>query len=147
MKECSNCRHYKRCTAASRQVVCNCYEEYGYRKEDEKIMNTEKVLVLLFAEPNGEKTQLRGTWEMIDKIEAEYFIKKESGLLHKDLLGGRIKMIYSGGDNKPNLKHSDSGEVFNGSIIFVALNEKKEPVNITNKQIAAIKAVYKKVEV
>ena len=78
MKQCSNCRHYKRCTAASRQVVCNCYEEYGNRKEDEEIMNIEKVLVLHFPESNGDKLQFRGTCKMIDKIEVEHFTKKKA---------------------------------------------------------------------
>lgn len=146
MKQCSNCRHYKRCTAASREVVCNCYEKHGYRKEREETMNIEKVLVLHFAEPNGEKTQLRGMCKMIDKIEVEHFIKKETNLRHKDVIKDKIKMIYPT-EGKPNLRHCDTGEVFNGSIIFVALNDRKEPVSITDKQITAIKTVYKKVEV
>ena len=142
MKQCSNCRHYKRCTAASREVVCNCYEEYGHRKEDKEIVNIEKVLVLLFPEPNGEKAQLRSTCEMIDKIEVEHFTKKESNFRHKDILKGRIKMLYSK-DGKPNLRHSDSDEIYNGPIMFVAFNDKQEPTNIKDMQIKAIKAVYK----
>ena len=51
-------------------------------------------------------------------------------------------MLYSK-DGKPNLKHSDSGEVYNGPIMFVAFNDKQEPTNIKDMQIKAIKAVYK----
>ena len=32
MKSCENCRHFTRCSARSRGVVCNCYEKYTGRK-------------------------------------------------------------------------------------------------------------------
>ncbi|WP_370768341.1 hypothetical protein [Ruminococcus sp.] len=53
MKSCENCRHFTRCPARSRGVVCNCYEKYTERKDETKKMAEEKVLVFKYAEPLG----------------------------------------------------------------------------------------------
>lgn len=144
MKACITCSLHKRCTSVSRDVVCNCYKKYERKKEDE-IMNTDNVLVLHYPEPNGNDLLLRGVCKMIDKIEIKNFIKKDSKLKIKNILKGKIKMIYSL-KGKPNLVHNDSGEIFSGSIIFVSFNENNEPINLKDNQIKAIKSVYRKVE-
>lgn len=33
MKSCENCRHFTRCSARSRGVVCNCWRKYTGRKD------------------------------------------------------------------------------------------------------------------
>jgi hypothetical protein len=139
MKSCENCRHFTRCTARSRNVVCNCYEKYGYRK-DKVIMAEDKVLVLHYAEPNDD--QLRGLCKMISKVEIENFLRSEK-LKNKDLLKGRIKMIYSG-SGKDNLENKDTGEVYKGTVMFVGVS-REDIVNLTDNQIKAIKCVYRKV--
>nr|DAE75997.1 MAG TPA: hypothetical protein [Caudoviricetes sp.] len=55
MKSCENCRHFTRCSARSRGVLCNCYEKYTGRKDETKKMAEEKVLVFKYAEPLGYK--------------------------------------------------------------------------------------------
>ncbi|WP_296152009.1 hypothetical protein [Ruminococcus sp.] len=139
MKSCENCRHFTRCTARSRGVVCNCYEKYGYRK-DKVIMAEDKVLVLHYAEPNN--NQLRGLCKMINKVEIENFLRSEK-LKSKDLCKGRIKMIYSE-QGKDNLINKDTGEVFKGTIMFVGF-DRQDIVNLTDKQMSAIRCMYRKV--
>jgi hypothetical protein len=119
--------------------VCNCYEKYGYRK-DKVIMAEDKVLVLHYAEPNDD--QLRGLCKMISKVEIENFLRSEK-LKNKDLLKGRIKMIYSG-SGKDNLENKDTGEVYKGTVMFVGVS-REDIVNLTDNQIKAIKCVYRKV--
>lgn len=141
MKSCENCRHFTRCTARSRDVVCNCYEKYGQRKE-KVTMAEEKILVFKYAEPNGESTQIRGMYEMISRVELENFLRSEK-LKKKDLLKGRIKMIYS--DNgKDNLISNNTGEVFRGTVMFVGC-DREDFINLTENQIRAIRCVYRKV--
>lgn len=55
MKSCENCRHFTRCSARSRGVVCNCWGKSTGRKDGIKTMAEEKVLVFKYAEPLGYK--------------------------------------------------------------------------------------------
>lgn len=103
-------------------------------------MAEDKVLVLHYAEPNND--QLRGLCKMINKVEIENFLRSEK-LKSKDLCKGRIKMIYSE-QGKDNLINKDTGEVFKGTIMFVGF-DRQEIVNLTDKQMSAIRCIYKKV--
>lgn len=106
-------------------------------------MIKEKVLTLNCDEPNGDKTQLRYNFKMVDKVEIENFIR--SGKLKcKEIVKGRIKMIYSD-KGKDNLIHKDTGEVFRGPVMFVGFDREKL-VNLKDNQIKAIKAIYRKAE-
>lgn len=124
-------------------MVCNCYEKYGQRKEENKTMSEEKVLVYKYAEPTSETSQIRGMYEMISKAEIENFLRSEK-LKRKDICKGRIKMICS--DNgKDNLINKNTGEVFRGTVMFVGC-DRENIVNLTENQIRAIKCVYRKAE-
>lgn len=106
-------------------------------------MAEEKVLALHYAEPTGDKAQLRCNLVMVDKVEAENFIR--SGRLRvKSLLRGAIKAIYSE-KGRDNLIHKDTGEVFRGPVMFIGY-DKEKPVNLRDNQIKAIKAIYRKAE-
>ena len=105
-------------------------------------MAEEKVLVFKYAEPLGYKDEIRGMVEMIDRVEIENFLRSEK-LKNKDLLRGRIKMIYSG-SGKDNLENKDTGEVYKGTVMFVGVS-REGIVNLTDNQIKAIKCVYRKV--
>lgn len=106
-------------------------------------MAEEKVLALHYAEPTVDKAQLRCNLIMVDKVEAENFIR--SGRLRvKSLLRGAVKAIYSE-KGRDNLIHKDTGEVFRGPVMFIGFNKEK-PVNLKDKQIMAIKAIYRKAE-
>ena len=142
MKSCENCRHFTRCSARSRGVVCNCWGKYTGRKDGIKTMAEEKVLVFKYAEPLGYKDEIRGMVEMIDRVEIENFLRSEK-LKNKDLLKGRINMIYSG-SGKDNLENKDTGEVYKGTVMFVGVS-REDIVNLTDNQIKAIKCVYRKV--
>lgn len=142
MKSCENCRHFTRCSAMSRGVVCNCWGKYTGRKDGIKTMAEEKVLVFKYAEPVGYEGEIRGMVEMIDRVEIENFLRSEK-LKNKDLLKGRIKMIYSE-QGKDNLVNKDTGEVFKGTIMFVGF-DRQDIVNLTDKQMSAIRCMYRKV--
>lgn len=103
-------------------------------------MAEDKVLVLHYAEPNN--NQLRGLCKMINKVEIENFLRSEK-LKSKDLCKGRIKMIYSE-QGKDNLINKDTGEVFKGTIMFVDF-DRQDIVNLTDKQMSAIRCMYRKV--
>ncbi len=103
-------------------------------------MAEDKVLVLHYAEPNN--NQLRGLCKMINKVEIENFLRSEK-LKSKDLCKGRIKMIYSE-QGKDNLINKDTGEVYKGTIMFVGF-DRQEIVNLTDKQMSAIRCMYRKV--
>lgn len=103
-------------------------------------MAEDKVLVLHYAEPNN--NQLRGLCKMINKVEIENFLRSEK-LNSKDLCKGRIKMIYSE-QGKDNLINKDTGEVFKGTIMFVGF-DRQDIVNLTDKQMSAIRCIYRKV--
>lgn len=105
-------------------------------------MAEEKVLVFKYAEPAGDEGEIRGLVEMIDRFEIENFLRSEK-LKSKDLLKGRIKMIYSG-SGKDNLENKDTGEVYKGTVMFVGIL-REDIVNITDNQIKAIRCVYRKV--
>lgn len=141
MKSCENCRHFTRCSARSRGVVCNCWEKYTGRKDGTKKMAEEKVLVFKYAEPLGYKDEIRGMVEMIDRVEIENFLRSEK-LKIKDLCKGRIKMIYSE-HGKDNIINKDTGEVFKGTIMFVGF-DRQDIVNLTDKQMSAIRCMYRK---
>lgn len=102
-------------------------------------MAEDKVLVLHYAEPNDD--QLRGLCKMISKVEIENFLRSEK-LKNKDLLKGRIKMIYSE-HGKDNIINKDTGEVFKGTIMFVGF-DRQDIVNLTDKQMSAIRCMYRK---
>ena len=104
-------------------------------------MAEDKVLVLHYAEPNND-VQLRGLCKMINKVEIENFLRSEK-LKSKDLCKGRIKMIYSE-QGKDNLINKDTGEVFKGTIMFVGF-DRQDIVNLTDKQMSAIRCMYRKV--
>lgn len=142
MKSCENCRHFTRCSARSRGVVCNCWGKYTGRKDGIKTMAEEKVLVFKYAEPVGYEGEIRGMVEMIDRVEIENFLMSEK-LKSKDLCKGRIKMIYSE-QGKDNLVNKDTGEVFKGTIMFVGF-DRQDIVNLTDKQMSAIRCMYRKV--
>ena len=141
MKSCENCRHFTRCSARSSGVVCNCWEKYTGRKDGTKKMAEEKVLVFKYAEPLGYKDEIRGMVEMIDRVEIENFLRSEK-LKIKDLCKGRIKMIYSE-HGKDNIINKDTGEVFKGTIMFVGF-DRQDIVNLTDKQMSAIRCMYRK---
>lgn len=103
-------------------------------------MAEDKVLVLHYAEANN--NQLRGLCKMINKVEIENFLRSEK-LKSKDLCKGRIKMIYSE-QGKDNLINKDTGEVFKGTIMFVGF-DRQDIVNLTDKQMSAIRCMYRKV--
>lgn len=105
-------------------------------------MAEEKVLVFKYAEPLGYKDEIRGMVEMIDRVEIENFLRSEK-LKSKDLCKGRIKMIYSE-QGKDNLINKDTGEVFKGTIMFVGF-DRQDIVNLTDKQMSAIRCMYRKV--
>ena len=102
-------------------------------------MAEDKVLVLHYAEPNDD--QLRGLCKMISKVEIEIFLRSEK-LKIKDLCKGRIKMIYSE-HGKDNIINKDTGEVFKGTIMFVGF-DRQDIVNLTDKQMSAIRCMYRK---
>lgn len=105
-------------------------------------MAEEKVMVFKYAEPVGYEGEIRGMVEMIDRVEIENFLRSEK-LKSKDLCKGRIKMIYSE-QGKDNLINKDTGEVFKGTIMFVGF-DRQDIVNLTDKQMSAIRCMYRKV--
>ena len=123
-------------------MVCNCWGKYTGRKDGIKTMAEEKVLVFKYAEPVGYEGEIRGMVEMIDRVEIENFLRSEK-LKSKDLCKGRIKMIYSK-QGKDNLVNKDTGEVFKGTIMFVGF-DRQDIVNLTDKQMSAIRCMYRKV--
>ena len=52
-------------------------------------------------------------------------------------------MIYSE-QGKDNLINKDTGEVFKGTIMFVGF-DRQDIVNLTDKQMSAIRCMYRKV--
>lgn len=120
------------------QLLGKIYRKKGRNKNDGR----GKVLVFKYAEPLGYKDEIRGMVEMIDRVEIENFLRSEK-LKNKDLLKGRIKMIYSG-SGKDNLENKYTGEVYKGTVMFVGVS-REDIVNLTDNQIKAIKCVYRKV--
>lgn len=102
-----------------------------------------KVVILHYPEPDGNPTSLRGVCTMIHPTVEDMNINRIvlGKPKTKEFLKGRIKMFYSNISDLPNVKVN--GIIYNGPVAFVAYDEKGQPTNINNKQVAAIKLVTK----
>lgn len=103
-----------------------------------------KIMVLHYSEPDGTATQLHGVCKRIIPSEQEMQL---NGYICgppkiKEFLNGKIKMFYSDISSVPNIKVN--GVIYYGPVVFMAFDDERQPVNISDKQIKAIKLVINK---
>lgn len=102
-----------------------------------------KVLALFYPEPNGTTTQLHGVCKRVVPTQewAQMYLGMIGTTMCKEFVHGTIKMWCGASGSIANVELN--GKTYYGGVLFVAYDNDGNPVNISDKQIKAIKAVVK----